>query len=91
MNPHKARSNDLPGKPRLRALVNITSAFFSFCFSNLEWAMGIQCGQMSIPITMPSDPVISAAGKKDDPVPHPMSKTFAPLKILACVTNLAPK
>jgi hypothetical protein len=91
MNPHSAMSNAPLRNPRFLAFVNDTETFFSFSRSILEWAFGIQPGQMSMPIAYPLGPAFSAAGKSDDPVPHPTSKTLAPSGIAACSTNLTEK
>jgi hypothetical protein len=68
-----------------------TEAFFSWLCSILERALGVQPGQISIPITVPRVPVFLAAGSREDPVPHPASNNLAPGKMAAFSTNLAPK
>src|SRR4030066_1799914 len=57
MNPHKAMSNVPVGNPRFLASVNKTAAFFKFCRSNLEWAIGVQPGHMSMPEANPRGPI----------------------------------
>lgn len=44
-----------------------------------------------MPIAQPLAPVFSAAGKREEPVPHPTSNTLAPSWMAACSTNLTPK
>ena len=91
MNPHIAMSNASLRKPRLSALANSTETFFSSSRSILEWASGVQPGQMSMPAAWPLGPAFSAAGKREDPVPHPTSSTLAPGAMDACSTSLTPK
>jgi len=76
-------SNVFEVKLKFFALANSTEAFSCFCDSILEWALGVQPGQISIPTTYPFTPVFSAAGKREDPVPHPTSKTLMPGVIAA--------
>jgi hypothetical protein len=47
--------------------------------------------QMSIPTAKPFVPIFSADGKREDPSPHPTSKTWAPSGMAACSTKLPPK
>jgi len=80
MKPHMAMSNESFRKAKSLAFVNIAETLFNFCRSILEWEPLTQYWQVQIstPTTYPLDPAFSAAGKSDDPLPHPTSNTLAP-------------